>query len=75
MTTPLEQMDLNTLFELVEQKAKKEQDGHFTLMKFTTGWKCQMGTPDLRGGDGAAEIHRLKSFPTVTGALIDLLLN
>ena len=27
------------------QLAKEKYDGHFTLMKFTTNWRCCFGTP------------------------------
>lgn len=32
------------LFELFCDIANKRYDGHFTLMKFTTNWRCGFGT-------------------------------
>lgn len=36
---------MNKLQKLVDI-ADKEYDGHFTLMKFTTNWRCCFGTVD-----------------------------
>ena len=36
----------------LENMACEENDGHLTIMRFTTGWKVFLGTPDLDvGGD------------------------
>jgi len=44
--------DLTTdqLLDMAEDIACKETDGHFTLMRFTTGWKAMFQTPDVVGG-------------------------
>jgi hypothetical protein len=69
----VEEMDLGTLIILAEERAIVNQGGHLTLLRFTTGWKCMFGTPDLRGGDGGEEVGRLRSFPTPREAVYDLL--
>ena len=33
----------NSIDKLIEV-ANKEYDGHFTLLKFTTNWRCSFGT-------------------------------
>ncbi|MCR4307533.1 MAG: hypothetical protein NUV80_03160 [Candidatus Berkelbacteria bacterium] len=38
------------LFEMVEDAACDKTDGHFTLMRFTGGWKAMFQTPDVVGG-------------------------
>ncbi len=35
--------------------ACEKTDGHFTLMRFTTGWKAMFQTPDLLNGEWPAE--------------------
>jgi len=63
-------MDLNTLVELAEIKAKVENDGHFTIMKFTTGYKVLRGTPNLDGISSREKISALRSFMDLEDALI-----
>jgi hypothetical protein len=65
--------DLISLISQAEQLAIEEADGHLTIMRFTTGWKCALGTPDLRGGDGSSEISQLQNFETLTDALSHLI--
>jgi hypothetical protein len=57
----------------VEECSRKLTDGHLTMMRFTTGWKVCLGTPDLRGGEGYEYMARLRSCPTLEAALDDLL--
>lgn len=38
---------MNYMNELIE-KANEQYDGHFTLMKFTTNWRCCFGTVQER---------------------------
>ena len=40
-------MNLEHLIKALEMDADDAFDGHFTIMKFTTGWKVVMGTPDV----------------------------
>lgn len=44
------------LLEMAEDTACEKSDGHFTLMRFTTGWKAMFQTPDIVSG----------GLPTVT---------
>lgn len=65
-------LDFDTLMALAEQIAVEHADGHFTLMRFTTGWKCIIGTPDfniLGRINGSCEIMRLPSFQSAREAL------
>ena len=61
-------MNLNTLFKLAEEKAKREDDGHLTVMRFTTHWKVMGNTPNL-DIDGRKEVQRLAPFETLEEAL------
>ncbi len=55
---------------LAEQKA----DGHLTILKFTTGWKVALSTPNLdTGGTGREEVAMLPAFKTLEEALEYLL--
>ncbi len=55
---------------LAEQKA----DGHLTILKFTTGWKVALNTPNLdTRGAGREEVAMLPAFETLEEALEYLL--
>lgn len=43
-------MTADQLLEMVEDLACEKSDGHFTLMRFTTGWKAMFQTPDVVSG-------------------------
>ena len=70
----MERLELNTLFDILEEMAKKEADGHITIMKFTTGWKVAFSTPDLFSGNGNEQISKLKNYDTLKEAIKDLLI-
>jgi len=40
-------MNTEKLIRLIEAEADEYFDGHFTIMKFTTGWKVVLDTPDV----------------------------
>jgi hypothetical protein len=67
-------MDHETLLTLAERLAAERHDGHLTLLRFTTGWKACLGTPDLEGGGGGDQVRRLRAFPTIKEALVALIL-
>lgn len=69
------ELDLNTLMSLAETIAQREADGHFTLMRFTTGWKCFLGTPDLDSGKGREQVWSQPMYPTATAALSAFILS
>lgn len=69
----VESLDLDTLLFLAEQLAGSQADGHLTILRFTTEWKCMLGTPDLRGGEGADEVGSLPGFASLREALIHLI--
>ena len=48
----LDHLDLETLITLAERLAKQTQDGHLTILRFTTEWKCALGTPSFYSSDG-----------------------
>lgn len=48
--------------------ANETMDGHSTIMKFTTGYKAFLGTPDL-SRLGRDALWRMKSQPTLDAAL------
>ena len=64
----------------LEELAKEEADGHLTIMRFTTGWKVMLGTPemtielsptlecDIIGG-GYAQVGGLKTFESLEEAI------
>lgn len=70
----MEHVDLNTLFKILEEMAKKEANGHITIMKFTTGWKVAFSTPDLDSDRGREQISKFKKHATLEEAIKDLLI-
>ncbi len=54
--------------------AKKKVDGHLTILKFTSGWKVALSTPDLDSrGAGREQVAMLPTFKTLEEALQHLL--
>lgn len=41
------QIDLQEAIKGIEEYANKHYDGHYTIMKFTTGYKVVFGTPEF----------------------------
>jgi hypothetical protein len=68
-----EDFDLETLIGLAERLAEEEADGHLTMMRFTTGWKVFLRTPDLDIGGGREEVAKAQSYETLKEALVMLL--
>jgi len=52
----------------LEEKAKEVADGHYTIMKFTTGYKVMIGTPE-----GREDIRNIKSSKTLEEAVEEVL--
>ena len=69
----LKGLDLKELINLYEIRAKNENDGHMTIMRFTTGWKVMLGTPNL-DIDGREEVWKLQTFSNLKDALVNLLM-
>lgn len=65
---------LGVVLSIVESAAARRTDGHLTLMRFTTGWKVMLGTPDLDSGHGRDQVLVLSSHSTLAEALRDLLI-
>ena len=61
------------LMDVVEERARRQNDGHLTLLRFTTGWKAMFGTPDLDTGAGRTQVNALVMYPTLLEALLALL--
>jgi hypothetical protein len=59
------------MLRLAEDFADSHEDGHLTIMRFTTGWKIMFGTPELTI-DGRDEIWRLATFKSLEAALENL---
>jgi hypothetical protein len=61
--------ELDLLRSLVESLAALKTDGHLTLLRFTSGWKVGLGTPDLQGGLGYDQVLQQPAYPTLGEAL------
>ena len=66
-------MDTKMLLEAVEARAKKDHEGHFWIMRFTTGYKGGFSTPDLDSGYGREEVLNSLESDTIDGMLIKML--
>ena len=65
--------NLQTLLEKAELLAKETTDGHLSILKFTTGYKIFLGTPNLDIGEEREKINQMKSFVYLDKALDNLL--
>lgn len=68
-----EKASLEELLQAAETLARVRSDGHLTILRFTSEWKCTFGTPDLTGGGGRQEVAALSGYPSLKHALIALL--
>ena len=66
-------MDLEALLHKAEALAKEKTDGHLSILKFTTGYKVFLGTPNLDIGEEREKISSMNSFSTLEKALRNLL--
>lgn len=66
-------LTIEQAIEDAEEYAKEETDGHFTLMRFTTGWKAMMSTPDLDTGDGRNDVYDIPMEDTIQSAIMEAL--
>jgi hypothetical protein len=64
--------NVDNLLNAIEKIAKKDFDGHFTIMRFTTHWKCFFGTMELRVGGDAEWLSSIPGHPTLIEALENL---
>ena len=63
-------LTLEDLFALAEGVVTMKNDGHLTIMRFTTGWKVMAGTPNLDTGNGRAEVANLGAYISLEEALV-----
>jgi len=68
----VDQYSTEELESIVSALAKRRSDGHYTLLKFTTGYKAVLGTPDV-WLDDRETIWSLPTAVTARQALVDLL--
>ena len=61
-------MKIELLLKVLKNVAKTKADGHYTIMAFTTGFKCMLGTPNLDIGN-RQEIQDLTSFLSLEDAI------
>lgn len=59
--------------EMAEKIAKEKHGGHLSILRFGSGWKAIFGTPNLDCGDGRFEFYVMEAYPTIEGALLNLL--
>ena len=73
MATNNEIENLQQLLETCARVADELQDGHFTIYKFTTGWKVVLGTPDMPLAEQEVLGDRLPGKMTLHDALLTFL--
>ena len=56
---------MSDLLQQVEEISKEIADGHFTILKFTSGYKGFFGTPNLDIGEEGEVINKLPVFKTL----------
>ena len=57
------------LFSEFQEMAEERYDGHYTILKFTTGFKVAFGTPELYGPFGRFQVQLLPNFLTLIQAI------
>jgi hypothetical protein len=60
---------MEELITQVEEIAQKMADGHYTILKFTTGYKGFLGTPNLDIGEEREKIAKLPKFLSLEDVL------
>jgi len=60
LSTLADRCDMSALLETASCIRKGKYDGHLMLMKFTTGWKCCLGT--LHMSSNSAEYDYVKEL-------------
>ncbi len=65
-----QKLSTDDLIILTNLVAKRYADGHLTILKFTTGWKCMVETPDLDSGEGRKQIAALETYENFNDAVI-----
>jgi hypothetical protein len=60
------------LLAQAELLARRDNDGHLTIFRFTTEWKVMFGTPELDTGEGRDQVINLEGYPSLREALIAL---
>lgn len=71
----MKESSLEELINELELIAKSDTDGHVTMLKFTTGWKVALGTPNLDIGEERAKISSLKGHLLLKDAIRDAINN
>jgi len=61
------------LIYIVELIAQASYGGHYSILRFTGGYKAAFGTPDLRTGMTDNAILDMQSFPTWREAMCSLI--
>jgi len=65
--------DPDELEGIISALADHYHDGHYTAMKFTTGYKAVFGTPDIAFAD-RERIYSMETFKTLREAFISAIL-
>jgi len=58
-----------SILTALDGAARVHTDGHWTLMRFTTGYKCIMGTPNLDDGSGRGEVSITRNCTSLEDAI------
>lgn len=66
--------DIESLIKLASTIAAINDDGHLTIMRFTTGWKVIKDTPELTT-KGWQTIHDVQIYPELEDALKEYILD
>ncbi len=61
---------MDKLLEQLEQRAIRDYDGHYTILRFTTNWKVAFGTVNEY-----EDISEIEGYKTLKEAIVNCLLN
>ena len=66
----LREFDEGHLLDILAVKAQRKYDGHYTVLRFTHGYKVALGTPDLDSDQGRWQVFALPEYDTLKEALV-----
>ena len=70
---PDSEQDFLTLLVATEKLAETKADGQLSIMRFTTGWKCFLGTPHFDFEGGRAQLEAIPLKTSLKEALLHVL--
>lgn len=69
----LRSFEVDRLLKLMALHARKKHDGHFSIFKFSGGYKTAFGTPDMDTGAGRIQLGKMPAMKSLKDSLVSAL--